>query len=318
MPPPRGQPASLLAFIVFVIFAFSSSCRSAAAAAAAEDPGRGEGGQTTNSSSSSPLFFDTRLAAAALDLSSSFNVSSLSPPLGLDSSSLDLKVSCDKDRFFPAKRMPATVSLPRLVGKFQGASCRLHARRGRDGDGNDGNDGNGKGNGKNDNKISCSPSKIAWFYQEPLLLPERRTPAALFAGGCSLSLFPSSLKGKQEEEKEEKEKEEKATATTANDDDAFTAPPPLPSSNSKRIQILSPVVVRCESLEAMKRGECAVVERPQWRRGREEEGKKKKEKKKKENGSRKEAISGTSGDSISAGTVAAEVGREVLETLRAF
>ena len=161
------------------------------------------------------------------------------------------------------------------------------------------------------------------------MLPERTTPAALFAGGCSLWLFPSSLRATEE-----------SAATTAaaaaamidggggsNGADAFAAAPPLASSNVRRIQILSPVIIRYESLEAMKRRECSVVERPRKstskEEGAEEEEKKKTEKKQKKRSRKAKAAAAAdeeSGDLVlpSAGEIAAEAGKKVFEALRAL
>lgn len=277
-------------------------------------------------------FFDARLAegAAALsplvdDVNESGGGGGAKPSRpqrpfepSSSSSSLDVGVFCEPDRFLPAKRMPATVSLPRLVARVEGGSCRLR-----------GGGGNGGAAGFKNSTSSplsdlarCSPGRTSWFYQEPLLLPERETPAALFAGSCSLSLLPSSMKRRGGRKAEAMAAAEAATTAANNgiSDDTFIAVPPLASSNVKRVQVLSPVVVRCESLEAMKRGECSVVEVG----GASQERKKKKEKRRSRKG--KEAVSssaaaGKGGDDFvlpSAGAVAVEVGKEVYEALRAF
>ena len=311
-----------------------------------------EGGLEAGNSSSSH-FFDARLAERASALSSLLAAADGDVENGgggeaknPSSSSLAVRVLCEPDRFLPAKRMPATVSLPRLVGRFEGGSCR--ARGGGTGGGGKAGGGGGKNSTSSSSLlgdlVSCSPARTAWFFQEPLLLPERTTPAALYAGACSLSLFPSSLR--VEEAREEAKAAAATTAATAAaetsadnaggavliDEGAFSAAPPLSSSNVKRIQVLRPAVVRCESLEALKRGECSVVERASKQQQEEEERGKKKEKqkekkKKKRSRKAKEAASSSSsagikgGDLVhlpSAGAVAAEVGREVYEALRAF
>ena len=315
----RRGPGAI--FLAVLIVASCSRFFRLSAAAAAEGTGGGGGKGAAAADSSAP---PSRLAAAAADLFSSLaSLLGEAKPLGpeeLDQlrASLDVRTVCETDRFLPAKRMPATLALPRLVARITGRSCRVRG-------------GNSSTSTSTSSLlgglVSCSPGKASWFYQEPLLLPERTTPAALFAGSCALSLFPASLKIDEAEAVEAAAKTTTKTTvaeatnngegSTTIDAAAFSAAPLLASSNFKRIQVLRPLVVRCESLEALKRGECSVVEREEsgQRKGKEKGGK---ESQKKRSRRVKDAAAAAGPVLPSAGAVAAEVGREVYEALRAF
>ena len=117
-------PRTVSALVVLVLACSRLLHRSAAVAAEAE------GGLEAGNSSSSH-FFDARLAERASALSSLLAAAEGDVENGgggeaknPSSSSLAVRVLCEPDRFLPAKRMPATVSLPRLVGRFEGGSCR--------------------------------------------------------------------------------------------------------------------------------------------------------------------------------------------------
>ena len=325
---PRRRRAPVppgIGIVLATLVAFA--CSRLRRVSAAEGPGEGGAAANSNSSPSAP-FFDARLAASAAALGASLG-EAMKKPEELDlarlGKSLDLRVFCEPDRFLPAKRMPAIVSLPRLVARIEGGSCRGRGFR-------PGGGGPGPADGRNSTSpsvlgglASCSPGRTSWYCGEPLILPERETPAALFAGSCSLSLFPTSLKIKEAAAAAAAAAAEAATAEAATNnggggiDDDFTAAPPLSASNARRIQVLSPaVVLRCKSLEALERGECSGVERPSSRPRAEKE----KERKKKKSRRAKEApaVAAAGKDPVlpSAGAIAAEVGREVFEALRAF
>ena len=324
--PEKMRASRLLPLAMLTSIVLSCSGLLRLSAAEVEDSSSsfvGNGGGADSSSAASPSsFFDARLAASAADLSSL--LSSLFAGGGeaktLGPEELDVRVFCEPDRFLPAKRMPATLALPRLVARIGGGSCRA----------------GGGAAGSNETStalfgglVSCEPGvQTSWFFQEPLLLPERTTPAALFAGSCSLSLYPALMKTKEGEAATATAAAAAAAATAAAAknvgsgiiDAAFSAAPPLASSNGKRVQVLSAVVVRCESLEALKRGECSVVEGPppaQQQQQQQRKGKEESREQKKRSRRAKEAAASEDGGSVlpSAGALAAEIGREIYETL---